>query len=37
LKPTPTVVVNSYGSTPADFVKLVKEAVNKSDRLNGTK
>jgi len=37
LKPAPTVVVNSYGSTPADFVKLVKEAVNKSDRLNGTR
>lgn len=36
LKPT-TVVVNSYGSTPADFVKLVTEAVKKSDRLNGTK
>jgi hypothetical protein len=35
LKPAPTVVVNSYGSTPADFVKLVKEAVKKSDRLNG--
>jgi hypothetical protein len=34
---TPTVVVNSYGSTPADFVKLVHEAVKKSDRLNGTK
>jgi hypothetical protein len=33
----PTVVVNSYGSTPADFVKLVHEAVKKSDRLNGTK
>lgn len=36
LKPT-TVVVNSYGSTPADFVKLVTEAVKKGDRLNGTK
>ena len=34
---TPTVVVNSYGSTPADFVKLVKEAVKKADRVNGTK
>jgi hypothetical protein len=37
LKQTPTVVVNSYGSTPADFVKLVKEAVKKDARLNGTK
>jgi hypothetical protein len=37
LKPTPTVVVNSYGSTPADFIKLVKEAVKKDTRLNGTK
>jgi hypothetical protein len=37
LKQTPTVVVNSYGSTPADFIKLVKEAVKKDARLNGTK
>ena len=33
--PAPTIVVNSYGSTPADFTKLVYKAFQEHNRLNG--
>ena len=32
-----TIVVNSYGNTPDDFMRLVKKAVDKSNLVNGKK
>jgi hypothetical protein len=36
-KAKPTIVVNSYGSTPAEFDNLIKRALDRHNRVNGTK
>jgi hypothetical protein len=33
----PTIVVNAYGTTPAQFTNLVVKALDEHNRLNGKK
>jgi hypothetical protein len=37
MKSSPTIVVNSYGSTPGQFTSLVVKALDEHNRLNGKK